>query len=140
MRDAGAIDLQLEAWIETAAMRAMGQHACRLSHTSYRHAYWSLAQMLTHHTVNGCNLQPGDLLGTGTQSGPDAQEAGSLLELARGGKQPLSLPSGEQRSFLEDGDAIVLRGYCERPGAARVGLGEVRGQVTSALPVLPGQA
>ena len=96
--------------------------------------------MLTHHTVNGCNLQPGDLLGTGTQSGPDAQEAGSLLELARGGKQPLSLPSGEQRSFLEDGDAIVLRGYCERPGAARVGLGEVRGQVTSALPVLPGQA
>ena len=140
LRDAGAIDLQLEAWIETAAMRAMGQHACRLSHTSYRHAYWSLAQMLTHHTVNGCNLQPGDLLGTGTQSGPDAQEAGSLLELARGGKQPLSLPSGEQRSFLEDGDAIVLRGYCERPGAARVGLGEVRGQVTSALPVLPGQA
>jgi fumarylacetoacetase len=134
MRDTGAIDIQLEAWIETAAMRAAGQQACRLSHTNYRHAYWSLAQMMTHHTVNGCNLQPGDLLGTGTQSGPEALEAGSLLELSRGGRQPLSLPNGEARRFLEDGDAIVLRGYCERPGAARVGLGEVRGQV------LPAQA
>jgi fumarylacetoacetase len=89
--------------------------------------------MITHHTINGCNLQAGDLLGTGTQSGPNAQEAGSLLELSRGGKQPLQLPNGELRSFLEDGDAITLRGYCEQPGAARVGLGEVCGRVLPAL-------
>jgi fumarylacetoacetase len=131
-RSNGAIDIQLEAWIETASMRAAGQAPTRLSHTSFRHAYWNIAQMLAHHTVNGCNLRSGDLLGTGTQSGPSPQEAGSLLELSRGGKQPLQLPNGELRSFLEDGDAIILRGYCERAGAARVGLGEVRGQVLPA--------
>ena len=134
MRGAGAIDIQLEAWIETASMRAAGQAATRLSHTSFRHAYWNIAQMVAHHTINGCNLQAGDLLGTGTQSGPSPQEAGSLLEFSRGGRQPLQLPNGEQRSFLEDGDAIILRGYCERAGAARIGLGEVRGRV------LPAQA
>jgi fumarylacetoacetase len=134
MRSAGAIDIQLEAWIETASMRAAGQAATRLSHSSFRHAYWNIAQMITHHTINGCNLQAGDLLGTGTQSGPNAQEAGSLLELSRGGSQPLQLPDGELRSFLEDGDDIILRGYCQRPGAARLGLGEVRGRV------LPAQA
>ena len=134
MRGAGAIDIQLEAWIETASMRAAGQAATRLSHTSFRHAYWNIAQMVAHHTINGCNLQAGDLLGTGTQSGPSPQEAGSLLEFSRGGRQPLQLPNGEQRSFLEDGDAIILRVYCERAGAARIGLGEVRGRV------LPAQA
>jgi fumarylacetoacetase len=134
LRAAGAIDIQLEAFIETAAMRASGQEAVRLSHTSFRHAYWNLAQLITHHSVNGCNLQPGDLLGTGTQSGPEAPEAGSLLEFSRGGKQPLTLANGEQRSFLEDGDAIILRGYCDRDGAARVGLGEVRGQLLPAQP------
>jgi fumarylacetoacetase len=101
---------------------------------SFRHAYWNIAQMVAHHTINGCNLQAGDLLGTGTQSGPSPQEAGSLLEFSRGGRQPLQLPNGEQRSFLEDGDAIILRVYCERAGAARIGLGEVRGRV------LPAQA
>ena len=131
-RAAGAIDIQLEVWIETAAMRSAGHAACRLSHTSFRHAYWSIAQTLAHHTVNGCNLQPGDLLGTGTQSGPTPEEAGSLLELTRGGREPLRLPGGEQRSFLEDGDAIVLRGYCERDGAVRIGFGEARGQVLPA--------
>ena len=132
VRAAGAIDIQLEVWIETAAMRAAGHGACRLSHTSFRHAYWSIAQMLAHHTVNGCNLQSGDLLGTGTQSGPTPEEAGSLLELTRGGREPLRLPNGEQRRFLEDGDAIVLRGYCRRDGAARIGFGEARGQVLPA--------
>jgi fumarylacetoacetase len=131
-RRSGAIDIQLEAWIETAAMRAAGQAPSRLSHSNFRHAYWNIAQMIAHHTVNGCNLQPGDLLGTGTQSGPEPQEAGSLLELTRGGTKPLQLPSGEQRSFLEDGDAVILRGYCERPGAARIGLGEARGLVLPA--------
>ncbi len=129
VRARGAIDIQLEVWIETAAMRAAAQPAVRLSCTSFRHAYWTLAQMVAHHTVNGCNLRPGDLLGTGTQSGPEPREAGSLLELSGGGRQPVVLPNGEQRRFLEDGDAIVLRGFCARAGTARIGLGEARGLV-----------
>jgi fumarylacetoacetase len=79
--------------------------------------------------VNGCNLQPGDLIGTGTQSGPEPDEAGSLIELSLGGKKPLTLPNGETRSFLEDGDTVIMRGYCERAGAARIGFGEVTGCV-----------
>jgi fumarylacetoacetase len=132
VRRSGAIDIQLEAWIETAAMRAAGEAPTRLSGSSFRHAYWNLAQMLAHHTINGCNLRPGDLLGTGTQSGPEAAEAGSLLELSRGGKHPVSLPDGEQRRFLEDGDEIILRGHCHRPGVARIGFGEARGRVLPA--------
>ena len=132
VRRSGAIDIKLETWIETAAMRAAGSGPTRLSQSSFRHAYWNIAQMLAHHTINGCNLRPGDLLGTGTQSGPDAAEAGSLLELSRGGKQPLSLPGGEQRCFLEDGDEIILRGHCLRAGAARIGFGEARGRVLPA--------
>ncbi|NVK42206.1 MAG: fumarylacetoacetate hydrolase family protein, partial [Oceanospirillaceae bacterium] len=87
---------------------------------------------VTHHTVNGCNLQPGDLFGSGTQSGPKPEEAGSLLELTNGGKQPITLPNGETRTFLEDGDAMAIRGYCEKPGAARIGFGEVVGTVLPA--------
>jgi fumarylacetoacetase len=132
VRRYGAFDIQLEAWIETAAMRASGLGPTRLSESNFRHAYWNLAQMLAHHTINGCNLRPGDLLGTGTQSGPEAAEAGSLLELSHGGKQPLDLPGGEQRRFLEDGDEIILRGHCQRPGAARIGFGEARGRVLPA--------
>jgi fumarylacetoacetase len=82
--------------------------------------------------VNGCNLRPGDLLGSGTQSGPTPEEAGSLLELSSGGKQPIKLPNGETRSFLEDGDAIILRGACDKPGFARIGFGECRGMVLPA--------
>ena len=89
--------------------------------------------MVAHHTVNGCNLQPGDLLGSGTLSGPTATEAGALIELTVGGKQPLSLPNGESRTFLEDGDSVIMRGWCEAPGAARIGFGEVRGQVLPAV-------
>ena len=88
----GAIDIQLEVWLDTARMRAAGAPAQRLSHSSFRDAWWTVSQMVTHHTVNGCNLQPGDLLGSGTQSGPQPAEAGSLLELSAGGKQPLSSP------------------------------------------------
>jgi fumarylacetoacetase len=133
VRRRGAIDLQLEAWIETASMRAAGTAAVRLSESNFRHAYWNIAQMVAHHTVNGCNLRPGDLLGTGTQSGPAPEEAGSLLELTRGGQQPLLLAGAERRVFLEDGDEIILRGYCHRPGTARVGFGESRGRVLPAL-------
>ena len=92
-------------------------------------AYWTAAQLIAHHTVNGCNLQPGDLLGSGTLSGPGPGEAGSLIELTLGGKQPITLANGEKRTFLEDGDTLVIRGYCERAGAVRIGLGEVSGTV-----------
>jgi len=128
----GAIDIRLEAWLETPRMRAAGHGPVRLSQTSFRHAYWTVAQMVCHHTVNGCNLQPGDLLGTGTQSGPAAEEAGSLLELTAGGKQPITLANGETRTFLEDGDAVILRGWCEGAGTARIGFGEARGTLLAA--------
>ena len=89
--------------------------------------------MVTHHTVNGCNLEPGDLIGTGTQSGPAAEEAGSLLELTAGGKQPLTLANGETRSFLEDGDSVIMRGWCAKDDHPRIGLGEVVGRVLPAI-------
>ena len=128
----GAIDVQLEVLLQTRQMRELGQAAARLTRTSYRHAYWTVAQMVAHHTVNGCNLQPGDLLGTGTLSGPTLEQAGALIELTVGGKQPLTLPNGQTRSYLEDGDAVVLRGWCEKPSAARIGFGECIGCVLPA--------
>lgn len=128
----GAIDVQLEVLLQTQAMREQDQGAARLTRTSYRHAYWTVAQLVAHHTVNGCNLQPGDLLGTGTLSGPTLDEAGALIELTVGGKQPLTLPNGQTRTYLEDGDAVVLRGWCEKAGAARIGFGECIGTVLPA--------
>ncbi|HKT73690.1 MAG TPA: fumarylacetoacetase [Steroidobacteraceae bacterium] len=134
VRQAGALDVELEVRVESQQMRAAGAAPHRLSHSNFRDSYWTLAQMLTHHTVNGCNLCPGDLLGTGTQSGPRPAEAGSLLELTAGGKQPLTLPSGEQRTFLADGDRVVLRAWCERAGRVRIGFGEAAGTVVPATP------
>jgi fumarylacetoacetase len=131
-REHGAIDLQLEAWIETAAMRQASAVPVRLSHANFSDAYWNIAQMVAHHTIGGCNLQPGDLFGSGTQSGPNEDEGGSLLELSQGGKRPLMLAGGETRSFLEDGDTVILRGWCHRPGFARIGFGECRGTVLRA--------
>ena len=131
-RDAGAFDIQLEVWLQTPRMREAGHAGERLVTSNFRHAYWTVAQMVAHHTVNGCNLQPGDLFGSGTLSGPDADQAGSLLELSQGGKQPIRLSNGEVRSFLEDGDCIVFRGCCEREGARRIGFGECRGTVLPA--------
>jgi fumarylacetoacetase len=113
-------------------MRAGGLPPQPLSRSNFRHSYWTAAQLVAHHTVNGCNLQPGDLLGTGTQSGPAPEEAGSLLELTAGGKQPLALADGETRGFLEDGDSVVLRAWCDRRGAARIGFGEAVGEVLPA--------
>jgi fumarylacetoacetase len=133
-RRAGAIDLQLEAWLDTARMRAQGVPAQRLSQSSFRDSWWTIAQMLTHHTVNGCNLEPGDLLGSGTQSGPAPSAAGSLLELTVGGRQPLTLADGETRTFLEDGDRVMLRGWCERPPYVRIGFGEAAATVLPARP------
>jgi len=133
-RNAGAFDIRLEVLLQTGQMRASGSAPARLALTSYRHAYWTIAQMIAHHTVNGCNLRTGDLLGTGTQSGPTAGEAGALIELTAGGKAPATLPGGETRTFLEDGDEVTMRGWCEKPGAARIGFGEVRGRVLPAVP------
>lgn len=94
--------------------------------------YWTPSQLLTHHASNGCNLQTGDLLGTGTISGPAPDSAGSLLELSEGGKKPVTLPSNETRSFLEDGDALILRAYAEADGFVRIGFGDCRGRILPA--------
>jgi fumarylacetoacetase len=131
-RRAGAFDIQLQVGIQTPAMRKAGQGDATICRTSYRHAYWTVAQMVAHHTVNGCNLQPGDLFGSGTLSGPTLDQAGALVELTVGGKQPLQLPNGEARTYLQDEDAIVLRGWCEKAGAARIGFGECWGTVLPA--------
>ncbi|MDZ5460960.1 fumarylacetoacetase [Azohydromonas lata] len=131
-RREGALDIQLQVDLLTPRLREAGGEAATICRTSYRHAYWTVAQMVAHHTVNGCNLQPGDLFGSGTLSGPTPQEAGALIEMTQGGKQPLALPGGEQRSFLLDGDTVTLRGWCEKPGAARIGFGECRGTVLPA--------
>ena len=132
-RNAGAIDIQLEVWLSTAQRRAENLPDARLTHTSFKHQYWTVAQMVTQHTVGGCNLQPGDLLGSGTISGPTAGEAGALIELAQGGRKPVELDNGEQRGFLHDGDAVSLRGWCEKPGFARIGFGESRGEILPSI-------
>jgi fumarylacetoacetase len=131
-RTGGAFEVTLEVWLQTPAMRTAGQAGQRLSQSSFRDAYWTLAQLVAHHTVNGCNLRPGDVLGTGTLSGPAPEQGGSLLELSLGGKQAITLVNGETRTFLQDGDTVVLRAYAERPGARRIGFGECRGTL---LPV-----
>ena len=131
-RQQGALDIQLQVGLLTPRMREAGQADATICRTSYRHAYWTVAQMVTHHTVNGCNLQPGDLFGSGTQSGPTLDQAGALIELTTGGKHPLTLPNGENRTYLEDGDAVVIRGWCEKAGAARIGFGECLGTVLPA--------
>jgi len=131
-RQGGALDIQLQVGLQTERMRAEAQADAQICRTSYRHAYWTVAQMVTHHTVNGCNLQPGDLFGSGTLSGPTPDQAGALIELTQGGKHPVMLPNGERRTFLEDGDAVVIRGWCEQAGAARIGFGECWGTVLPA--------
>ena len=131
-RAMGAFDITLEVWLQTAAMRDTGVPATRLMSSNFRDSYWTLAQLVAHHTITGCNLQPGDLLGTGTQSGPGPGQGGSMLELSNGGRAPLRLPNGETRTFLQDGDTVILRGYCERPGARRIGFGDCSGTVTPA--------
>ena len=131
-RARGGIALELEVWLSSARMRAEGRPPTRLSASSLADMYWTFAQMATHHTSNGCNLRPGDLLASGTVSGPDVGSRGCLLERAWRGTSPVQLPTGESRAFLEDGDEVILRGYCERDGAGRIGLGECRGLVLPA--------
>ena len=137
VREEGALDIQLEVWLESATRRAANAGATRLTHTSFKHQYWTIAQMVAHHTVGGCNLQSGDLLGSGTISGPTLDQAGAMIELTASGRNPLTLDAGngnnETRGFLADGDAVILKGWCEKPGQARIGFGESRGTVLPAI-------
>jgi fumarylacetoacetase len=131
-RQRGGVDVTVEVLLRTSRMRDAGLSPHRLSRGTMADLYWTMAQMLTHHTSNGCNLRPGDLFASGTISGPTSDSRGCLLELTRRGAEPVTLPAGETRKFLEDGDEVILRGWCERPGAARIGLGECRGLILPA--------
>jgi fumarylacetoacetase len=131
-RESGGLNVQLQVTLSTEQMRKNGVEPIVLSRGKADAAmYWSAAQIVAHHSSNGCNLQPGDLIGTGTLSTDSDEGLGSLLEISRGGKQPVQLPGGETRSFLEDGDEICLTAWCEREGAVRIGLGECVGRVVS---------
>jgi fumarylacetoacetase len=145
-RTAGGFDITLEVWIASAQMREQGMDPIKLSSGNFRDMYWTLAQMVTHHTVNGCNLNPGDLLGSGTVSGTTRESRGSLLELTWDGdpfanppvlvpgtqRTPIVLPTGEERRFIADGDEIIMKAYCEREGYRRIGFGECRGIIEPA--------
>ena len=128
----GGLDLELEVLLLTPGLRAQGLPPHRVALSNARHMYWTVAQMIAHHTSNGCNLQPGDLLGTGTISGPDLSSCGSILESTQGGKHPISLASGEVRRFLEDGDEVILRARGRRDGYASIGFGECRATILPA--------
>lgn len=128
----GGVRITLDVAIQSNRMREQAVPAARVSRSRFEQMYWTLAQMVAHHASNGCNLRPGDLLGSGTVSGPEKDERGCLLELSWRGMEPISLPSGETRTFLEDGDEVVISGYAEGPGVARIGLGECRGTILAA--------
>lgn len=131
-RAGGAFDIQLAVMLETQKMRDDGENPSQLSLSSFKHSYWTVAQMVAHHTINGCNLKAGDMFGSGTQSGPTHEESGSMLELSCGGKQSISLANGEKRTFLEDGDNVIMKGWCQAEGAVSIGFGEVTGMVLAA--------
>ena len=127
----GGIDIDLQCFIHTQKMRNNDDLPAMLSESNFKHSYWTLAQLVTHHSSNGCAMRAGDLLGSGTQSGPLEEEAGSMLELSQGGKRAINLPNGESRTFVNDGDSIIMRASCSRPGSPRIGFGEV---VSTVLP------
>ncbi len=131
-RHQGAFDIKLEVLIQTEKMRNEKQQAKSVSLSNFSYSYWTVAQLVAHHTVNGCNLKPGDFFGSGTQSGPEPEQAGSMLELSCGGKEAIDLGNGESRTFLNDGDTVVLKGWCQKEGAARIGFGEVSSTVLPA--------
>jgi fumarylacetoacetase len=131
-RERGGFDIKLEVLISTQQMREKGIAPHRLSRSNTRDLYWTFAQMLTHHTSNGCNLRPGDLIACGTVSGPTKDSLGCLIELTERGAEPINLPTGEIRLFLQDSDEVILRGYCEREGFRRIGFGECRGMILPA--------
>ena len=130
----GHLDIRVEMYLRSQKMRREKVRAHRVSSATYASCYWTPAQIVAHHACGGCNLAPGDLLGSGTISGPDEGSQGALIEITRGGKQPLALPGGETRAFLADGDEITQRGYCERAGFARIGFGEATGSIRASRP------
>jgi fumarylacetoacetase len=122
----GGIDVTLEAYLATEAMRRAELPPQRLTRTAFANTYWTVAQMIAHHACNGCNLMIGDLVGSGTVSGPERDTWGSLLELTSRGREPIALPTGEQRGFIEDGDEIIFKGFCAKKDYPRIGFGECR--------------
>jgi len=129
----GGFDIELSATIQTAAMRSQGQAPVSITRTNLSTLYWTVAQMIAHHTSNGCNLRAGDLLGTGTASGPADEARACMLELTVGGSQPLKLPSGETRSWLEDGDEVAFHARAQRSGFVSIGFGECRARIAPAV-------
>jgi fumarylacetoacetase len=128
----GGFDITLQVFLSSRKMREQGTAPAELCRSNLRDLYWTPAQLLAHHASNGCNLRPGDLLGSGTVSGESKESRGCLLERTWRGTEPLTLPSGESRRWLEDGDEVILRGICDRPGFTRISLGECRGTVEGA--------
>src|SRR5690606_3531717 len=131
----GAFGVELEVLLTTEKSRSQGAEPAPLSRSNFRDAYWNVAQLVAHHTVNGCKLQPGDMMGTGTLSGPSESEGGSLLELTVNGKKPISLPWGEERTFLQDNDEIIFRARCAKEGYPTISFGECTGKVLPAIPI-----
>jgi fumarylacetoacetase len=131
-RARGGLDITLEAYFSTQTMRQAGTAPLRIAQTSCALLYWTVAQMIAHHTSNGCNLETGDLIGSGTVSGPEKSSWGSLLELTARGSDPIAMPSGEKRGFIEDGDEIMFRGFCAKAGHPRIGFGECRAVILPA--------
>ena len=125
----GGLDIQLEVSLQTEQSISDGISAMTLSQSNFKHSYWTVAQLIAHHSVNGCNLRPGDLFGSGTQSGPKPEQAGSLMELSHGGNQAITLPNGESRTFLADGDTVIFSAWCANPSAKKIGFGCVAGTV-----------
>ena len=132
----GGLDLIMEVYLSSERMRIDAISPYRVSRSNASNLYWTMAQLLTHHTSNGCNIRPGDLLASGTISGPAQGSQGCLLEITKGGVEPFSLPSGETRTYLEDGDQVTLHAYCEKEGHPRIGFGECRGTIAPAIPNL----
>ena len=132
-QSSGGLDINLKVFLSTTQMRSKGEPDVEILTSNARHLYWTPAQMVTHHTVNGCNLKPGDLIGTGTISGPRDEELSSMLELTAAGTRPVTLPNGEVRGFLVDGDEVTFRGRCQRDGFISIGFGSCTGRITEAL-------
>ena len=131
-RESGAYDMVVSVELRTPSMRERGMNPVEISRGNLQDMYWTFGQMLTHHTSGGCNMKPGDLLGSGTVSGPEKGSRGCLLELTWKGTDPVVLPTGEERKFLQDGDEVIMRAWCEREGYARIGFGECAGEVSKA--------
>jgi fumarylacetoacetase len=123
------VDIRCEVLLASEPMREQGTEPLRLSEGGFREMFWTINQMLAHHTSTGCNVRPGDLMASGTVSGPEKDQRGCLLELTWRGQEPIQLPDGTERKFLQDGDEVIMRAWGEREGAARIGFGECRGVV-----------